>query len=35
MSTTALPKNIALSPYGYWPRTRWQRFCEFLIKKLK
>ena len=30
MSATSLPKNIALSPFGYWPRTKWQRFCEFI-----
>lgn len=22
-------KNIALSPFGYWPRTGWRRFRHF------
>ena len=34
VSITAHPKNIALSPYGYWPRTKWQRLFEFIQYRL-
>jgi hypothetical protein len=26
--TKSLSKNIALSPYGYWPRPQWRRLCD-------
>jgi len=31
----SLPKNIALSPYGYWPRTKWCRFREVFRYRLR
>ena len=28
-------KNIALSPYGYWPRPHWRRFYDAVRGSLR
>lgn len=35
MSGSTLPKNVALSPYGYWPRTKFKRLIESIQYRLR